>query len=441
MANEIKLPTASELQAKFGKFIPKIRHHLEINLVPDIKNDMIKALKLRNLTIFACIVVAIGSVAVSLFFATIAGGQQAIVDSKKTTIANLSEKVDSYSDLGKFLTIKNQLSGLSEIADNKNMLSRLFNVLSALMPKGNDSIKISELTVNLGSSPATIAFDAQANAGDPPYIDYRVLDAFKKSMQYMRYDYGQYVDKYGNTIPAYCMIESAVDGSNFQDGDKGIYAFWLITGEGCNPDFVAEEDEEGNVTNASDITKGYNDVLETYNNQTVVRIWRTPQFNEWYQERQPAEGPYIDTDGYINNVPHFESDCISYRGIYNYQNTGNSSETVYATTDNITWVGTNSSCMLVSSTGEGDDGISISDSSNGRDANNELVLRFSATINLNSEVFSFNNKHMIAIGPSSRYNVTDSFVQIQDMFSKRASDCLPGDTTCNNNQTNQKGNS
>ena len=44
----------------------------------------------------------------------------------------------------------------------------------------------------------TFTIDAQANAGQEPYIDYRVLDAFKKSMQYMRYDYGEYVDKEGD---------------------------------------------------------------------------------------------------------------------------------------------------------------------------------------------------------------------------------------------------
>ena len=82
---------------------------------------------------------------------------------------------------------------------------------------------------------------------------------------------------------------------------------------------------------------------------------------------------------------------------------------------------------------DGTDGINISDSSNGRDASGELVLRFSAVITLNPEVFSFNNKHVLTIGPAGRYNVTDSYVQIQSLFAKRAEDCLPGDTVCNSN--------
>ena len=54
----------------------------EINLVPDIKGEMIKTLKLRNFIFFLCIVIASASVAVTLLSGIIAGGQQAAIDSK-----------------------------------------------------------------------------------------------------------------------------------------------------------------------------------------------------------------------------------------------------------------------------------------------------------------------------------------------------------------------
>ena len=407
----------------------------EINLVPDIKNDMIKAIKLRNLIFFICIVVAAASVATTLVFASIAGGQQAIVDSKNGTIENLTSKITDYSDLSDFLTIKYQLGNLSEISTNKKVFSRLFNVLSALIPTSGDKIEISELSLDLSLSPVAISFDAQADALTPPYIDYNVLDAFKKSMQYLRYDYGYYVDKAGTEIPAYCMIESATDGSTFYDTDKGQYAYWLITGEGCNPTYEAtvEYDDEGEmIYNESEAILGYE--TEIYEDQTVVKVWRTPQFADWYSENPIDGAPYMDLGGTIENVAHFESSCITYSGVEDYQSSGSSSETVYQTINGITWVGTNSSCNLIDMSEN--DGIVISNSSNGRDSDSQLVLRFSATITLNPDIFDFSNKHVIAIGPANRYNVTDSYVQIQNMFGKRAADCQPGDTTCNQNGGN-----
>ena len=416
----------------------------EINLVPDIKDETIRTLKLRNFIFFLSIVVAGASAGMIAFFASVAGGQQAIVDSKKTMIDNMSAKIASYSDLSDFITIKDQLSNISTIVDNKKMLSRTFGVLSALIPTGADTITISELTVNLEEEDPTLIFDAQANAGAAPYIDYNVLDSFKKSMQYMRYDYGKYVDKEGAEIPAYCIIENGADGGTLIDKDRGYYAYWTILGDGCNPSYIEEEpldeeedsgddtestDEEGtngSVNNTAstnsaiaeadairDQTKGYD--TEDYGGQTVVKIWRTPQFAEWYKDEKKTGQPYMSLDGTISNVAHFESECTSYTG-YENEDTGE-----------ITWSSSNDTCELVP---EGTDGIVISDSSNGRGATGELVLRFSAVITMAPEVYNFNNHHMMAVAPSARYNVTDSFVQIQNMFGERAADCAADDAAC-----------
>ena len=400
----------------------------EINLVPDVKYEMIRALKLRNLILFICIVVASASVAVSAIFASIAFGHQAVVNSNKEVLKTLSDKVNSYSELSEFLTIKDQLGNLSALSNNKKLLSRTFNLLSAVIPTGADTITISSLNINLSAQNPTISFDAQANSGTPPYIDYSVLESFKKSMQYLRYDYGNYVDKNGNEIPAYCIIESGSDGATFYDKDKGYYAFWLINGEGCNPSSEVEEvnveTDSDDSTNIDIVAVNEDYATETYNDQTVVRIWRTPQSDEWYKE-EPVEGaPYMGLNGEISGVAHFASQCITYTGVKNEK------------TNKIKWSNTNESCLLVP---DGIDGISISDSSNGIGSSGDLVLRFSATITLAPGFYQFSNKHVLAFGPDGHYNVTDSYVQIQNIFEQRAADCAADDTSCNN-ANNEGGN-
>lgn len=390
----------------------------EINLVPDVKGEMIKTLKLRNLIFFLCIIVAGASIAVTLLFAVIAGGQQAVVAGKKSTLDALSSKLNDYDNLSDFLTIKDQLGNLSSISTNKKLLSRTFTILSALLPKGADTITISELDINLSADKPIISFDAQANAGEEPYFDYRVLESFKKSTEYMRYDYGDYVDQNGNTIPAYCMIDSGTDGATFSDLNRGYYAYWLINGEGCNPSADTESNDEE--TTDENSTKPYNYTYEEYNGQQVVRIWRTPQVpkitssspEDWYI------AGHMTLDGAISGIPHFESKCISYTGI----ETGQTSS----------WTSSNDACVLISSI------PTDIDSSNGRDASGELVLRFSIQITINPEVYNFNNHHVIAIGPTGRYNVTDSYAQIQDMFGQRAVDCTEDDVDCAND-ANKKG--
>lgn len=375
----------------------------EINLVPDIKDEMIKTLKLRNFIFFLCIVVGLVSVAVTAVFGLIAGGQQLAITGKKETITQLSNKLNSYSDLTDFLTIKDQLGNISTLTSNKNVFSRTFDFLLALRPTGPDSITISELTVNLEDEQPSFTFEAQANANKEPFIDYNVLDSFKKSMKYMRYDYGHYVTREGETIPAYCIIERNDDGDLLNDEARGIYAFWTIEAEGCN----------------KTASKDYN--TEEFGGQKVVRIWRTPQYSEWYKETAVDGQPSMTADGTISGVQHFESSCIKY-----------SADTTESLA-NPKWTSTNDTCMLIP---EGDDGVKITDSSNGRDANEELVLRFSMKINLAPEVYKFNNTHLLAIAPSGRRNVTDSYVQVQAMFGERAEDCAEDDVDCKNNTAN-----
>lgn len=406
------------------------RRPKEINLVPDIKDDFIKALKFRNFVFFLCIVVASSSLIVMLIFISIAGGQQGFITAKQNTIDTLQKKIEDYADLSDFLTIRDQLSNINAITENKTMMSRTFNILSAIIPTGDDYINISELSVNLADDAPTFTFEAQADAGTEPKIDYKVLDSFKKSMQYLRYDYGEYVDKNDQVIPAYCIVESNTDGSTLRDPERGYFAYWLIDGEGCNPSAEdneeTEETEENLETPQTNLLTSDTNLIapqsldtptEQWNGQNVVRIWRTPQYTEWYKENPKDDEPYMELNGSIHNVPHFNSSCITYAGTQKDNNT-------------ITWSATNESCMLVPNNAEGGAGITIEDSSNGRNANEELVLRFSAIITFSPEVFNFNNHHMLALPPAGRRNVTDSYAQIQSIFAERATDCEQGDTAC-----------
>lgn len=419
----------------------------EINLVPDIKDDFIKALRFRNFVFFLCIVVAISSTVVILIFLSITGGQQGIISAKQATIDTLQKKIEDYSDLSEFLTIRDQLSNIATITENKVMLSRTFNILSAMIPTGDDYIGISELSVSLENEEAdpTFTIDAQANAGTEPKIDYKVLDAFKKSMQYLRFDYGKYVDKNDQEIPSYCIIESDIDGSTFRDPERGYFAYWLIDGEDCDPSAEDEEEEEEETSlfetqtfddqeftstetefiDASTLKKESKEELAKrtggevidYDGQNVIKIWRTPQYTEWYKSDPKEDEQYMSLDGSIHNVPHFASSCISYSGTEKENKT-------------ITWTTTNDSCTLISNNNEEGEGIKIESSSNGRNTDEELVLRFTATITFNPEVFNFNNHHLIALPPAGRRNVTDSYAQIQSIFAERASDCDKNDTEC-----------
>ncbi|MBR3323394.1 hypothetical protein IKG16_00720 [Candidatus Saccharibacteria bacterium] len=386
----------------------------EINLVPEIKTQMIKTLKLRNLICFICIIVAAASIGMVAICGAIVGGQNIAMASKKAKIDEMSEKLSQYSNLGEFLTIQGQLNGISTIDDERQVLSRVFNVLDSMVPRGSDKVEISELNIDLQTS--TISMDAQADAGQDPLIDYRVLESFKKGVGLTKYDYGRYVDEGGEEIPTICIVESDSDGNIYQENGS-IYALWYKNQEGCNPTaeaLAAEQSEEESNEENEEKTENEEEDEEEKNQDEQVKIWRTPQFNEWYKDEK------MSLEGTIENVPHFESKCINYAGI----ETENS--------NNVRWSASNEDCMFT------EDGLSVQDSSNGKDANDNLVLRFSASVEVNPAIFNFQNKHMMIIGPVGQ-DVTDSYKQIEGMFAKRAEDCAEGDLECATNTVNATG--
>ncbi|MBQ6127572.1 hypothetical protein IJI69_02660 [Candidatus Saccharibacteria bacterium] len=419
----------------------------EISLVPEVKRNMIKAMKFRNILLFCCIVLMAVSGGIVMVMVTVWEGQNITMSGQDSRMKLMADKLTNYGSLSEFLTIQKQLKQINEIIDDKKVLSRVFPVLSVILPEGPDTISLSELTVNLDEN--TLIFDAQADAKVSPYIDYRVLESFKKSVSLMKYDYGRYVTADGDEIPSRCMVEADAEGNTLIEEDKVngvtnkyIYAYWMKGKTGCDPareDYVSEEEEEeaeesGQSQQQStksdeeiqaDFDKKLNELDDygksllyqqieggvTTENADVVKIYRSPRFSEWYKAGYMTEG------GAISDVNHFESECITYTGA--------------EASGTMKWVSDNN-CMLSA------EDPSIRDSSNGRDSNGNLVLRFSATLTLEPAIFEFKNKHVMAISPSGQ-NVTDSYRQVAGMFAERAADCSDSDVICTTTSTDSGG--
>lgn len=399
----------------------------EINLVPEVKVRMIKAQKMRNLVLFICIVVSVSAVSVVLVLFGIKSGQDIAMSNQDKKLELLSAKLLGYDELMDLVTVQAQLGKLDEIANRKTVVSRVFGALSVMLPQTEDIVNLSELRVDLSTN--TLRMEGQADARLDPLIDYRVLESFKKGAALATYDYGNYVDANGATIPTYCIQEANEEGLPYKDGES-FYAWWDLTIEGCQATRLGQfaeggtpfyysadaeveyvEPAEGEEEPADDSAQvpGFNESLAPQREVARVKIWRTPQYQKWYLS------DHLELDGYISGIEHFNSECIRYRGS--------------VSGEIVRWTSTNE-CMLMP------DGLTVLSSSNGRDESDNLVLRFTASAVVNEEFFRFANKHMIAIGPLGQ-NVTDSYMQIGNMFAQPATACDENDYECLTDTTNK----
>jgi Tfp pilus assembly protein PilN len=157
---------------------------IEINLVPDVKQELIKAQRVRVSVISIAILTGLIAAGVVVLLAIwVFGVQTARSVILDNTIQSESETLASVEDVNTTLTIQNQLSKISEMHNNKTITSRIFDVLTAINPSEPNNVAITNLSLDIATS--TIMIEAQAANGYP------ALEAFKKTIAATTLRYNQ----------------------------------------------------------------------------------------------------------------------------------------------------------------------------------------------------------------------------------------------------------
>lgn len=147
---------------------------IQINLVPDVKQEMLHAQRMRNVAISLSIVVGLVSVGVVVALALILGGQVAVQKIEEGQINTGYSKLLSTSDLNSALTIQNQLATISSQNDKRTIDSRLLDILAAINPPAPNDVKLSKVT--LDPTQNTVSLEGSAAGGYP------ATDVFRKTI-------------------------------------------------------------------------------------------------------------------------------------------------------------------------------------------------------------------------------------------------------------------
>jgi hypothetical protein len=166
---------------------------IEINLIPDVKQELLRAQRSRTAVISIAIVASIVAAGVVVLLAiwvfAVQTVRQSVADGQ---IKQGYAKLQSNEDLAKVLTIQNQLTKISDLNNSKHISSRVFDVLAAILPTAPNDITVSDLKID--SSTNTMTIQAQAKN------TYQALDVFKKMVTGATYTYSNGSDKQTDTL-------------------------------------------------------------------------------------------------------------------------------------------------------------------------------------------------------------------------------------------------
>lgn len=177
---------------------------IEVNLVPDVKLEFLKAQRQKRNVISLSILVAIAAGALVVLLAFYVFVVQAVASGlADNAIKSETQKLQAVVDLDKTLTVQQQMDALDSMHNDKLVGSRVFEILDTIVPSGDNKVAVSSFTLDTEDN--LILIEGQAEAG------YKALDVFKKTINKTTFTYRENGEAMGPI---------AIATSEIEDGDR-----------------------------------------------------------------------------------------------------------------------------------------------------------------------------------------------------------------------------
>lgn len=120
---------------------------IELNLLPDVKKEFIKAQRTRNTVISSSIIITIGAgILTALLVSYVYVAQPLLISAQTSNIKKSADTLKAIPDIDKYLTVQNQLNNLDKLHDGLYVYSRAFTYLQQLNPSAPNNVAFSTVT-------------------------------------------------------------------------------------------------------------------------------------------------------------------------------------------------------------------------------------------------------------------------------------------------------
>lgn len=142
---------------------------LQFNLLPDLKQEYIKAERTRRLVLSVSLLVAAVSIGILLLLFSWETAQKKHISDLGKDIKNKAEQLAGKQDINKILTVQNQLNSLTDMHKAKPAVSRLPDYLNKVTPA--TVVDISDIKIDFAAKTVAITGSADSLGSVNKYID------------------------------------------------------------------------------------------------------------------------------------------------------------------------------------------------------------------------------------------------------------------------------
>lgn len=150
---------------------------IQFNLLPDVKQEFIKAQRLRNLVITISFLIAGASLAIFiLLFVSVELVQKKQINDSQNSINSSTKKLKNIPGIEDALVVQNQLHSLVGLHKNKHITSRLFTYLPQITPA---NLNITKLDIDYATNAMNITGTADTHSTVNGFIDTLKFTTYK----------------------------------------------------------------------------------------------------------------------------------------------------------------------------------------------------------------------------------------------------------------------
>jgi hypothetical protein len=141
---------------------------IQLNLLPDVKLQYVKAERTRGLVLSTAIIITIASIALLILLLIVGGIQKKHINDVNKDIKTYTADLKKQPEITKILTVQNQLDSLTALHAKKPAATNLFSYLNNVTPI---EASITSFHIDFTTQTATITGTADSLSSVNKYVD------------------------------------------------------------------------------------------------------------------------------------------------------------------------------------------------------------------------------------------------------------------------------